>query len=217
LASQYKVHEFARLAGVTVRALHHYDRLGLLSPKRTAAGYWLYGEPDLDRLQEIIALKSLGLRLNQIRLVLDRDASPLPDALRFHRGELEEKRRRLDCAIAAVEKAEKSIRPGKPADRGILKRIIAAIAMQEDADFQGHRSAWHGSSSIVMWRLASETTPPARRPKLWPHAGRRWWRFRLGATQVSNWVMQRHGLTGCNYHPRYNNKPAQCRADREIY
>jgi DNA-binding transcriptional MerR regulator len=136
LASQYKVHEFARLAGVTVRALHHYDRLGLLRPRRTGAGYRLYSESDLDRLQEIVALKSLGLRLNQIKLVLDRDASPLPDALRFHRGELEEKRRRLDCAIAAIEKAEKAIWPGKPAAKSILKRIIEAITVQENADFK---------------------------------------------------------------------------------
>jgi DNA-binding transcriptional MerR regulator len=129
VAGQYRVHEFARLAGVTVRALHHYDRQGLLKPKRTPAGYRLYRESDLERLHQIVALKSLGLRLNQIKLVLDRDASPLPGALRCHRRELEERRRGLDCAIGAIETAERAIRPGEPADTGILKRAIEAIAI----------------------------------------------------------------------------------------
>jgi MerR family transcriptional regulator, thiopeptide resistance regulator len=129
VTGQYRVHEFARQAGVTVRALHHYDRLGLLRPKRTAAGYRLYSESDLERLRQIVALKSLGLRLKQIKLVLDHDASPLPGALRSHRRELEEKRLRLDRAIGAIESAERAIRPGEPADTGILKRIIEAIAI----------------------------------------------------------------------------------------
>jgi hypothetical protein len=50
---RYQPCEFARLAGVTVRALHHYDRLGLLKPSdRTAAGYRLYGPEDFARLRQ---------------------------------------------------------------------------------------------------------------------------------------------------------------------
>jgi hypothetical protein len=63
----YKVHEFAELAGVTVKALHHYDRLGLLTPRRTEAGYRVYTERDLERLEQIVALKFLGLPLRQIK------------------------------------------------------------------------------------------------------------------------------------------------------
>jgi predicted site-specific integrase-resolvase len=51
----YGVQEFAALAGVTVKALHHYDRLGLLKPRRTDAGYRLYSQRDLTRLKEISA------------------------------------------------------------------------------------------------------------------------------------------------------------------
>ena len=68
----YRVHEFAELAGVTVKALHHYDRLGLLTPRRTEAGYRVYAERDLVRLEQIVALKFLGLPLRQIKALLER-------------------------------------------------------------------------------------------------------------------------------------------------
>ena len=66
--SLFQAREFAELTGVTVRTLHHYDRLGLLKPSgRTAAGYRLYGERDFARLQQIITLKFIGFPLNQIK------------------------------------------------------------------------------------------------------------------------------------------------------
>ena len=63
----YRIQEFAKLAGVTVRALHHYDRLGLLKPSgRSAAGYRLYRDCDLARLEQIVVLKFLRLPLTEI-------------------------------------------------------------------------------------------------------------------------------------------------------
>jgi len=67
----YRVTEFASLAGVTVRTLHHYDRLGLLNPGRhSESGYRLYGERDLARLEQIVVLKFIGLPLKDIRKLL---------------------------------------------------------------------------------------------------------------------------------------------------
>jgi DNA-binding transcriptional MerR regulator len=103
----YRVREFAELAGVTVRALHHYDRLGLLRPRRTRAGYRVYSLPDLQRLEQIVALKFLGLPLKQIKGVLDRDSRPLADVLHAQRRALEEKRRRLTHAIGAIAEAQR--------------------------------------------------------------------------------------------------------------
>ena len=74
----YRIHEFAHLAGVTVKALHHYDRLGLLTPRRSETGYRVYRECDLERLEQIVALKFLGLPLKQIRAVLERTKLALP-------------------------------------------------------------------------------------------------------------------------------------------
>ncbi|WP_426110077.1 MerR family transcriptional regulator [Massilia sp. PWRC2] len=74
-----KVGELARRAGLTVRALHHYDSIGLLTPSaRSAAGYRLYDRADVARLQQIQALRRLGMELASIGAYLDRaDVSPL--------------------------------------------------------------------------------------------------------------------------------------------
>lgn len=127
----YQIHQFAELAGVTVKALHHYDRLGLLQPKRTDARYRLYTARDLERLEQIVALKFLGLPLKKIKQVLDQGAMELSDALRVQRRALEDKRRLLTVAIRAIQEAEQSIEPNKPADPLILKKLIEVISMQD--------------------------------------------------------------------------------------
>lgn len=70
--------QFAGLAGITVKTLHHYDRLGLLRPRRASSGYRLYSQADLVRIEQILALKTIGFSLTDIRSLLDRDALPLP-------------------------------------------------------------------------------------------------------------------------------------------
>ena len=131
----YRVQDFAKLAGVTVRALHHYDRLGLLKPNRTEAGYRLYHLRDLERLEQIVALKFLGIPLKQIRQVFQRGTSEICDSLQMQRRVLEEKRQLLDSAIRAIEEAEKAAAPGVRPDSAILKKIIEVIEMQDNMDW----------------------------------------------------------------------------------
>lgn len=142
----YRVHEFAELAGVTAKALYHYDRLGLLRPRRSAAGYRIYEERDLERLAQIVALRFLGLPLKEIRSLLGKDGLKLPEALRAQKAVLEERRQRLDRAIAAIEKA------GEQAGPGVLKGIIQAIGMQnESVDFMKNyyrEEAWSNFRSL---------------------------------------------------------------------
>ena len=135
VARLYHVQEFASLAGVTVRALHHYDRLGLLRPRRTDSGYRLYRLMDLERLEQIVALKFLGIPLKQIKTLLDRDGLEISEALRSQRRVLEAKRRLMDRAINAIRDAEKAIHPGKRADAAVLKKIIEVIEMQNNTDW----------------------------------------------------------------------------------
>lgn len=130
----FKIRAFAELAGVTVRALHHYDRLGLFRPKRTPAGYRVYSARDLGRLEQIVALKFLGFPLKQIKTVLDRDSRSLGDVLRAQRCALEEKQRRLDRAIRVIADAERSIQSGSDADSAVLKRIIEVFDMGDQTD-----------------------------------------------------------------------------------
>jgi DNA-binding transcriptional MerR regulator len=127
----YRIQEFAELTGVTVRALHYYDRLGLLKPRRTAAGYRLYSGADAQRLEQIVALKFLGLPLKQVKLLLDRDGIEFAEALLQQRRVLEEKRLRLDRAISAIASVEKTMASGEPVAPSALKTIIEAIEMQD--------------------------------------------------------------------------------------
>jgi len=154
---------------VTVRTLHHYDRLGLLRARRTEAGYRMYRESDLERLEQIVALKFLGLPLKEIKTLLDREARRLPEVLRSQRLALEEKRRSLEQAIHAIEDAEHAIACGKPADIQMLAKIIEVIEMQENAEFMnkyyseeaqaklaGKRKEWNPEMQAETTRAWSE-------------------------------------------------------------
>ena len=94
----YRISEFALLAGVTVRALHHYDRLGLLKPRRTQTRYRVYSAKDLETLEQIVALKFIGLPLDKIKLLLRRNRFDLCTALRAQRTLLEHKKGLLDMS-----------------------------------------------------------------------------------------------------------------------
>lgn len=131
----YRIHEFAEAAGVTVRALHHYDRLGLLKPAhRSQRGYRLYSNRDLPRLEQIVVLKFLGLPLQQIRDLL-KDKSDLRQKLRRQQQVLVEKRSQLDKAIQAIGEAERSLRLKREPDWKLFKQILKEIKMQNDTDW----------------------------------------------------------------------------------
>src|SRR4051794_24474173 len=87
---RWKVGELARATGLTVRALHHYDELGLLVPsERTQAGHRLYGEDDVRRLYRVVALRHLGLPLSEVGALLDDEGVGLADTVRRHLGRIE--------------------------------------------------------------------------------------------------------------------------------
>jgi DNA-binding transcriptional MerR regulator len=101
----YTVSQLAKMAGVSVRMLHHYDALGLLTPSaRTAAGYRLYQGQDLLRLQQILFFKELDLPLNQIRAILDDPAFDQVQALKAHRRMLEKRTERLARLLKTIDK-----------------------------------------------------------------------------------------------------------------
>src|ERR1700753_541152 len=80
---RWSVGELAAGAGVTVRTLHHYDRLGLLAPvERSEAGYRHYDRDGVERLYRILALRGLGFPLAEIGALLDADAGSLREATR---------------------------------------------------------------------------------------------------------------------------------------
>ena len=132
----FKVSEFAEKAGVTVRTLHHYDRLGLLKPSgRNGAGYRLYGERDLVRLQQIATLKFIGLPLKQIKDLLDRTDLDLAATLRLQRGLLAEKYQQITRAIQTIDEAELAMKSSSLPVWAALKKIIEVMEMENNMDW----------------------------------------------------------------------------------
>ena len=131
----FKTQEFAKLAGVTVRALHHYDRLGLLKPKqRSQSGYRLYSTRDFGRLEQIVVLKFLGMPLKQIRGLLEADGK-LARALQRQQAVLAEKRRQLDRAVTAIKNAQQHFDAHREPDWNLLKYVVQEIEMQNSTDW----------------------------------------------------------------------------------
>ncbi len=100
------VGEVARMAGVTVRTLHHYDEVGLVLPgARSPAGYRLYAEADLTRLQSVLAYRELGFGLDEIKELLDGDLSPADELehLRRQHRMLTERITRLQRVLASLD------------------------------------------------------------------------------------------------------------------
>ena len=143
VVKSYQSREFALRAGVTVRALHHYDRLGLLKPsRRSRAGYRLYSDTDLVRLEQIVVLKSIGLPLKELAPLLGKERQALRDGparlaqvLARQERVLTERRRQMDRAIHAVSAARHALEVGNAQDWTLFTRIIKEIVMQEDTDW----------------------------------------------------------------------------------
>jgi DNA-binding transcriptional MerR regulator len=112
----YRVKQVAELSGVSVRTLHHYDAIGLLAPStRSAAGYRLYGDDDLFRLQQVLIGRALGWSLEAIRRSLDDPGFDRRRALLEQRAELERRAadtaamlRSVDAALAALASTAES-------------------------------------------------------------------------------------------------------------
>ena len=101
---EYTVSELAKLAGITSRTLRYYDEIGLLSSKRMSSnGYRIYGQKEVDRLQQILFYRELGIPMDEVgRILSDKDFDDL-FALQDHLDALLEKRKQLDLLIANVK------------------------------------------------------------------------------------------------------------------
>ncbi|NNF09279.1 MAG: MerR family transcriptional regulator [Acidimicrobiia bacterium] len=100
------VGQIARLAGVSVRTLHHYDELGLVQPAgRTPAGYRLYDRGGVRRLQEVLFFRELGFGLDEIRELMEEPEYQRRTALQRQRSLLEAQAHRTAAMIEAIERA----------------------------------------------------------------------------------------------------------------
>jgi DNA-binding transcriptional MerR regulator len=162
----WTVGEVARTAKVSVRALHHYDALGLLVPsERSAAGYRLYGVEDLERLQQVLFFRELGFALEDIRGIM---SDPLFDrraALDAQRSLLAEKARRTTGMLAAIDRSLRALDEGVPMDE---KEMFEVFGDFDPKDYE--------AEVMQRWGSTDAYSESARRAKRYTKED--WKRFR---------------------------------------
>ncbi|WP_433386396.1 MerR family transcriptional regulator [Micromonospora sp. KLBMP9576] len=151
----------ARL-GVTVRALHHWDDIGLARPSlRTAAGYRLYTAADLERLHRIVVYREVGLGLDRIRTILDDSTADVPGALRAQRTQVAQRIDRLqqlDVGLGRMIAAH---------ERGLLltaEQQAAIFGPQWNPDWPAQARQRYGDTT--QWQQYAERSA-SRTPEQW--------------------------------------------------
>lgn len=113
MKKHYSVQQLAKLAGVSVRTLHLYDEMGLLKPSlRTGAGYRLYEEKELLRLQQILFYKELDFPLKEIGEILDDPDFDKIKALESHRIVLQTRKKRIEGLLTTIDKTIQHLKNG---------------------------------------------------------------------------------------------------------
>lgn len=107
---EYTIAKLARMSGVTTRTLRYYDQIGLLCPIRVSNGYRIYGEKEVDRLQQILFYRELGVELKEIAVILKDPTFSREQALEGHLAALLQKRKQLDLLIANVTQTMNSLK-----------------------------------------------------------------------------------------------------------
>lgn len=142
----------ARMAGITIRTLYHYDEVGLLKPSaRTEAGYRRYSTTDLERLQGILLYRELGFGLDEINELLADDADQIAHLRRQH-ALLLERRGRLDETVSAIERMLEAKRMGVP------------LSPEEQFElFGGFNLGEHAAEAETRWGSSDAYRESARR------------------------------------------------------
>jgi DNA-binding transcriptional MerR regulator len=129
----WKVGELARRTGLSVRTLHYYDEIGLLSPsQRTDAGHRLYTADDVVRLQQIKSLQHLGFTLREVREFLDRPDFPLGRVIELHLSRLKERIELQERLCDLLERVAGRLRSGEEVSSGeFVNTVMEVIDMSE--------------------------------------------------------------------------------------
>lgn len=102
---EYSILQLGKMAGISTRTLRYYDEIGILKPARiNSSGYRIYGQKEVDELQQILFYRELGFELQSIGSILHSPAFDGLNALKEHRKRLLDKKEQMDLLIANVEK-----------------------------------------------------------------------------------------------------------------
>jgi DNA-binding transcriptional MerR regulator len=134
----YTVKTVSGLAGVSIRTLHHYDEIGLLTPAgATESGYRLYSDRDLERLQQILFFRELEMGLKEIGEILDDPGFDRRQALVNQRQALMVRRERIKRLIRTIDQTLESLEGGK--------------GMKEKEMFEGFDAARYEAEAKEKW------------------------------------------------------------------
>ena len=102
---EYSIKKLSQIAGVSTRTLRYYDEINLLKPARiNSSGYRIYGAKEVDRLQQILFYKELGLNLDHIKEIINNPKFDKISALKEHKLKLLEKKKQIDMLLENVSK-----------------------------------------------------------------------------------------------------------------
>jgi DNA-binding transcriptional MerR regulator len=135
------IKQVARAAGVSVRALHHYDHIGLLTPDLGANGYRYYGEAELLRLQQILFYRELGLPLAEIARILDDPAFDTRAALVSLRQRIELEIGRHQEMASTIDRTLASLDAGRPVNE---RRLFSGSSAEKRGQWEAEISALYG-------------------------------------------------------------------------
>ena len=123
---KYTVKALAKMSGVSARTLRYYDQIGLLVPAREHAnGYRMYGKDEVDKLQQILFYRELGIDLCKIKKILTLTGWDVKTSLQNHKKMLMQKRKRIDSLIWTIEKT--------------IKKMEGEIEMTDSEKFEGFK------------------------------------------------------------------------------
>ena len=147
---EYTVRKLAQLAGVSPRTLRYYDEIGILKPARiNSSGYRLYGEAEVDRLQQILFYHELGMDLGSVKAVITSPSFDRAKALREHRQGLLERRSRLDLLIANVNKSIAAIEGGVAmSDKEKFRGFIKGLVDENEAKYGAEARRKYGDNTV---------------------------------------------------------------------
>lgn len=128
MAREWSVGELAEQAGVSVRALHHYDEIGLLVPTRTEAGHRRYSDSDVARLTQVVALRGVGLSLSEVHLCLD-GGEDLVETLARQLHDLDVRIAQTTALRARLSTVVTRLRSGRDLDSHDLMILIGETQM----------------------------------------------------------------------------------------
>ena len=168
--TKFRVKEFADLAGVTVRTLQYYDRLGLLKPSGYKNGnHRLYQIDDLLRLQQVLTFKYLGYGLEDIRTLMDSPQYDVREALKSQRKAIGDRISQLQKVARSIDRISSALESIKTegVDWKIVREVISGIVRSEPWEWM--RDYYTPEQKKILARRGRKVTAAqlAQWPKEW--------------------------------------------------